>query len=68
MATRLTGWAAIDLAERLGARLSKRADDEGPARDDLTVEEARALAARRPERVYIDVDELPPGAGGTAVG
>lgn len=68
MATRLTGWAAIELAERLGARLSKRADDEGPARDDLTIEEARALAARRPERVYIDVDEIPPGAGGTAVG
>lgn len=68
MATRFTGWAAIEIAERLGACLSKRADDEGPARDDLTVEEARALAARRPERVYLDVDEIPPGAGGTALG
>lgn len=67
MATRLTGWAAIDLAERLGALLSKRADDAGPARDDVTVEEARALASRRPESVYLDVDEIPPGSGGTAV-
>lgn len=67
MATRFTGLAAIELAAQLGARLSKRADDEGPARDDLTVEEARDLAGSRPESIYLDVDEIPPGAGGTAV-
>jgi hypothetical protein len=68
MAIRLTGWQAIDRAVRLGARLSRHADDAGPARDDLTVEEARALAADRPESIYIDVDEpLPGGDGGSRV-
>ncbi|MCC6558181.1 MAG: hypothetical protein IT372_34985 [Polyangiaceae bacterium] len=67
MAIRLTGWQAIDLAVRLGARLSKHADDAGPARDDLTVEEARALAAARPGSIYIDVDEPSPGGGGAQV-
>ena len=67
MAIRLTGWQAIDLAARLGARLSRHADAAGPARDDLTVEEARTLAADRPESIYIDVDEPPPGGGDSGV-
>jgi hypothetical protein len=66
MATRLTGWAAIDLAERLGARLSMHAGETGPARDDLTLEEAREVAERRPEAIFIDVDEASSG-GGAAV-
>lgn len=66
MATRLTGWAAIELASRLGARLSKHVDEDGPHRDDLTLEEARDLAARRPEAIYLDIDEVPPGGSAIA--
>lgn len=57
MATRLTGYAAIDFAERIGARLSKKAEAGVPAADDLTPEEARAVAACNPELIYIDFDE-----------
>ncbi len=42
--------------------LSKHAEPLGePARDDLTPDEARAVAARNPDLVYIDFDELEPG-------
>lgn len=57
MATRLTGNAAIDFAERIGARLCKRAEPGEPAQDDLTPQEARVIAARNPDLVYIDFDE-----------
>ncbi len=62
MATRITGFAAIELAERIGAMLSKHAEPLGePARDDLTPDEARAVAARNSDLVYIDFDEPEPG-------
>ena len=60
MATRITGFEAIELAERIGAMLSKHAEPGEPARDDLTPAEARAVAARKPDLVYIDFDELEP--------
>ena len=60
MATRITGFAAIELAERLGAMLSKHSEDGEPPRDDLTPDEARAVAARRPDLLYIDFDEQEP--------
>ncbi len=65
MATRLTGMAAIEFAERNGATLSKRAEPADPARDDLTPAEAREIAARAPDLVYIDFDE-PDGRTGIA--
>jgi hypothetical protein len=61
MATRITGFAAIELAECIGAMLSKHAQPGAPARDDLTPAEARAVAANNPDLVYIDFDELEPG-------
>lgn len=61
MATRLTGMAAIELAERYGATLSKRAEPGEPACDGLTPAEAREVAARNPDLVYIDFDEIDPG-------
>jgi hypothetical protein len=57
MATRLTGYAAIELAERIGAKLSKRGEHGKPACDGLTPAKARAVAATNPELVYIDFDE-----------
>jgi hypothetical protein len=60
MATRLTGWAAIDLARGNGTTLSAHATGGEPARDDVSVEEAEAIAATRPEQVYVDFDEPDP--------
>jgi hypothetical protein len=57
MATRLTGWAAIDFARGNGATLSVHATSGEPARDDVSVEEAETIATRRPEQVYVDFDE-----------
>ncbi len=57
MATRVTGWEAIMLAEKLGAKLSKRKDASGPARDDVTPDEARKIVDRDPKVIYIDFDE-----------
>lgn len=57
MATRLTGFAAIDFAERSGATLQKKAEPGAPACGDLTPAEARVIAARDPELIYIDFDE-----------
>ncbi|XXX79214.1 hypothetical protein WMF30_10610 [Sorangium sp. So ce134] len=51
---RLTGWTAIEAAERSGLRLSKAADPTESARDDLSVEEARAVAAEDPSLVYVE--------------
>lgn len=63
MATRLVGWDAIAFAERNGCTLSLHADGADPARDGVGVDEARRVAAARPERVYVDFDELEPDPG-----
>jgi hypothetical protein len=60
MAIRLTGWAAIEFAEKNGCRLSKKTDPRGPLRDDLDVDEARRIAQLSPDSIYVDFDELPP--------
>lgn len=57
MATRLTGWAAIDFARGNGTTLSVHATGGEPAREDVSVEEAGSIAATRPELVYVDFDE-----------
>ncbi len=67
MATRLTGWEAIAFAERSGCTLCLLGDGREAPRLGVTAEEARAVARRRPERVYVEFDE-PTGGGGTAVG
>lgn len=66
MATRLTGWAAIENAERMGALLSKHGEPGDGFRDDLDVEEARRIAARDPELIYLDVDEIDGAGSGIA--
>lgn len=64
MATRLSGWEAIAFAEQSGDTLSLHAEGgEGP-RDGVSIDEARRVAATRPDRVFLDFDEL----GDTAVG
>lgn len=60
MATRLIGWAAITFAEKNDCKLSKKADSEDPARDDVDVEEAKRIAQATPDAIYVDFDELPP--------
>jgi len=57
MATRLVGWDAIAFAERCGCTLSLHADGADPARDGVGIAEARRIAAARPDRVYVDLDE-----------
>lgn len=64
MATRVVGFEAIELAERKGWTLCKRAEPppgEG-ARDGLTPEEARAVARRDPSLIYVDFDEIAEGS------
>ena len=56
MATRLEGWDAIAFAERNGCLLSLHADGGEEARDGVSIEEARRVAAKRPARVYVDFD------------
>jgi hypothetical protein len=60
MAIRIEGWAAIAFAERNGCLLSVHAAAGEKARDGIPPEEARRIAAERPERVYVDFDPPPP--------
>ena len=57
MATRLTGWEAIEFAAKSGLLLSKHADPSGPARGDLSPKEARTIAQKNPDVIYLDFDE-----------
>lgn len=57
MAARLVGWAAIAFAERQDCTLSAHADGAEPARDGVSVAEARRIAATQPDRIYVDFDE-----------
>jgi hypothetical protein len=51
---RLTGWTAIEVAERSGLLLSKAADPTEGAREGLSVEEARAVAAEDPSLISVE--------------
>jgi hypothetical protein len=55
--TRLIGTRAIEYARRRNLMLSKFAEIEEPARDDLSIEAAEVVAARRPSLVFIDLDQ-----------
>lgn len=65
MAIRLTGSAALAFAERTGCTLCAHAAQGEEARDGLSIDEARAIAVKNPQRIYVDFDE--PDDGGTAV-
>ena len=49
----LTGREAIEYAQQHGGSLSKYADPIEPARDGLTVDEARMVAAEDPGLIYL---------------
>ncbi|WP_438029076.1 hypothetical protein [Sorangium sp. So ce233] len=51
---RLTGWTAIEAAERAGLKLSKATDPTDGARDGLSVDEARAVAAEDPSLIFVE--------------
>lgn len=66
MATiRLTGWTAIEVAERAGMTLSKATDETEGAREGLTPGDARAVAAEDPSLISI---EMPVSGGRVDVG
>ena len=54
---RLTGFEAIEFAEKEGLTLSKEADAVDDAVDGLTIAEAEAIAADNPEAIYLVVSE-----------
>ena len=51
----ITGYDAIDYAEEHGLSLSKHADPTEDAREGLTPEEAREVAAEDPSLIYVQV-------------
>jgi hypothetical protein len=54
---RLTGFAAIEYAEKQGLTLKKKPDRLDGPREGLTVAEAEALAAEDESLIYLDVDD-----------
>lgn len=53
--TRLTAHDAIEYAAAHGLTLNKYADPTEDAREGLTVDEAREVAAEDPSLIYVDV-------------
>lgn len=56
MSNIITGYEAIDYAEQQGLTLSKYNDPIEDARDGLTVDEARQVAAEDPSLVWVSVE------------
>jgi hypothetical protein len=54
---RLTGFAAIEYAEKEGLRLNKAADRIDEERTGLTIAEAEAVAAEDPELIWLEVSD-----------
>jgi len=54
---RLTGFAAIEYAEKHNLRLSKRSDRLDRPAEGLTVPEAEALATEDEGLIYLDVPD-----------
>lgn len=54
---RLTGFEAIEYAEKEGLRLNKTADHIDEAQSDLTIAEAEAIATDDPDSIWLDVPE-----------
>ncbi len=55
--TKLTGWTAIAYAEEHDLRLSKYGDPIEGGRDDLTPEEAKAIAREDSSLIYLESDK-----------
>lgn len=54
---KLTGFSAIEFAEKEGLRLQKAADRiDGPQRD-LTIAEAEAIATNDPDLIWLEVPD-----------
>jgi hypothetical protein len=54
---KLTGFAAIEFAEKEGLPLNKSADRLDPERHGLSVAEAEALASEDPELIWLEVPD-----------
>lgn len=54
---RITGFEAIEYAEKAGLTLNKHPDNTDGPRQGLSVAEAEAIATDAPELVWLDVDE-----------
>jgi hypothetical protein len=54
---RLTGFTAIEYAEKEGLRLNKAADHIDDEQKGLTIAEAEAIATGDPELIWLDVSE-----------
>lgn len=54
--TTLKAFAAIEYAEKNGLTLSKYNDDTEDAKDGLSVEDARKVAAEDPTLIYIEIE------------
>ena len=54
---RLTGFDAIEYAEKEALPLNKSADERDKAREGLTVAEAEAIADEDPDLIWLDVPE-----------
>jgi hypothetical protein len=54
---RLTGFEAIEFAEKEGLTLNKKADAIDEARSGLTIAEAEAIAVDDPDLIWLEVSE-----------
>jgi hypothetical protein len=54
---KLTGFAAIEFAEKEGYRLNKLGDHIDPELFDLTIAEAEAIAVDNPELIWLEVSD-----------
>ena len=54
---RLTGFEAIEYAEKESIRLNKAEDRIDPARSGLSVAEAEAIASEDPDLIWIEVED-----------
>ena len=54
---RLTGFDAIEYAEKEGLRLHKKADHIDEARSGLTIAEAEAIATDDPDSIWLTVPD-----------
>jgi hypothetical protein len=54
---RLTGFAAIEFAEKHSLTLSKKADDVDDAQTGLSIAEAEAIADEDEGLIYLDVPD-----------
>ncbi len=53
----LRGFDAIEFAEKESLPLNKDEDPIDPPRTNLTIAEAQAIAADRPEVIWVEVDD-----------